>query len=607
MIKEKLNKEIVILKSLATSLPKQSGVYKMISSQNEVLYVGKAKNLNKRVSSYANPSKFNYRLQKMISLIKKIEFIVTESEALALLLEANLIKEIKPKFNILLKDDKTYPSIAIRTSHFWPQIKKHRGKKNKKDIYYGPFASASHVNFTLNALQKLFPLRSCTDHEIESRKRPCIQYQIKRCVAPCVSLIDKKKYSLIVEELQNYMKGKDRSVIDSLISEMHNLSNNLKYEEAANVRDKVRALEKISVDHRKEWKAIYTADIFCIVKIAKHIAIEVIFCRNGHSFGSNTHYLSNELDENIEMVLNKFIAQFYNNKVIPNKIIISQELEEVELLEKALSIKGGQKIKISIPYDKSSKYIIEEGLKKAKINLADRIAKKENVKSLHMLLKHKFKIKNNLEIIEIYDNSHFSGKEAIGSYVVAGEKGFIKERYRKFNIKKSNTKDDYAMLSEVLTRRFGNMCTVPDLIIIDGGKGQLSIALETLKKLKIEGIHLISISKGKMRNASNERFYNHDGKEVLISKTSPLFYYLQRLRDESHRFVINNHRTLRKKNTFTSELDLISDIGPKRKKSLILYFGSIGEIKNAKLETLRKVPGINDNVAQKIYNYFNTE
>ena len=604
MIKESLEIGINTLKKASLSLPRDCGVYKMISRSSEVLYIGKAKNLNKRVLSYANPLKLNFRIQKMVSLITKVDHIITENEALALLLEANLIKEIKPKFNILLKDDKTYPNITIRTSHEWPQLKKHRGKKKRGDAYYGPFASAFHVNYTINALQKIFPLRTCSDHEIQNRKRPCIQYQIKRCSAPCVSLINKKKYLLIVKELQSYMSGKNKAIISNLISKMNNLSINMKYEEAAIIRDKVRALDKLNIKEKKEWKAIDTADIFCIVQIAKHIAIEIFFCRNGHSFGSNTHFISDELEENLNVVLYKFIVQFYNNKIVPKKIIVSENLEESELLEKALSIIAKKNVKITTSYDHSSAYLLEEGLKKAKINLADKIAKKEKIRSLNDALRKRFNIKNYLNRIEVYDNSHFSGKEAIGSYVVANEKGFQNSDYRKFNIKRANTKDDYSMLSEVLTRRFNNVKNYPDLIVIDGGKGQLSIAIKKLKELGINNTHIISISKGKMRNASNERFYNFNGKEIKISKTDPLFYYLQRLRDEAHRYVINNHRTLRKKNTFSSELDLVSDIGPKRKKSLILYFGSIKEIKNAKLETIKKVPGINDNVAEKVYNYF---
>ena len=607
MLEGSLQKGIDVLKNSSITLPKLSGIYKMVSTTNEILYIGKAKNLNKRVSSYTNPSKLNYRLQRMISLIRKVEYIVTENEALALLLEASLIKEIKPKFNILLKDDKSYPNITIRMSHTWPQLKKHRGKKNKNDIYYGPFASASSVNYTINTLQKIFPLRTCTDHEIENRKRPCIQYQIKRCSAPCVSIISKKKYLLIVNELQNYMLGKNRVVINNLVSKMNNLSNNLKYEEAGILRDKIRALEKINLDQKREWKAIQSADIFCIATSNKLVAIEVIFCRNGHSYGSNTHYLSNELQENTNIILNKFIAQFYNNKIPPKKILISHALEELDLLEKALNIRGNKKIKILLPYDKDSKNIIKQGTIEVKRNLANRIAKTEKIKSLHKLMQSKFRIKNILKRIEVYDNSHFSGKEAVGSYIVANEKGFLSSDYRKFNIKYVNTKDDYSMLNEVLTRRFSDVKIHPDLIIIDGGKGQLSKSIEALEKLNLSNIHIISISKGKMRNANNERFYNFDGKEIKIDKTNPLFYYLQRLRDEAHRYAINNHRSLRKKNSFTSDLNLISDIGPKRKRNLLLHFGSIDEIKIAKLEMLKKVPGINDNVAEKVYNFFNTE
>ncbi len=599
-----LEKGITTIKNLAKKMPDSSGVYKMISESSEILYVGKAKILSKRVLSYSNPMKLNVRLQNMVSLVRNIEFITTEDEANALLLESSLIKETKPKFNILLKDDKTYPNIVLRKSHVWPQIKKHRGKKTLNDRYFGPFASAGHVNTTLNILQKVFPLRTCSDYEIQNRKRPCIQYQIKRCLAPCTGNVSNDDYSALVKSLESYFAGKDSKIINNLITKMSESSKNLSFEEAAQFRDKIRALEKISGSKKTEWREINTADIFCFSSIENWIAIEVIFCRNGQSFGSITHYPINVIVEEPKIILEKFIVQFYHNRTPPEKIIISHNIEDKSLLEKALKIKNKEQVKILIPYDKATSTIVNMGLDKAKKNLANKIALKEKTANLHSILNKKFKLNCLIERVEVYDNSHFSGKEAIGSYIVANNEGFEKESYRKFKIKESNSKDDYAMLKEVLNRRLKNINNLPDLLIIDGGKGQLSAAKNVIKLKGLKKIKVISISKGKMRNSNNEKFYNDNGFQIILNNTDPLFHYLQRLRDEAHRFAITSHQQLRRKKLFSSEIDMIEDIGPKRKKNLLLYYGSVHEIKNASFESLQRVPNINKKVAEKIFNYF---
>mgnify|MGYP001177410943 CR=1 FL=1 len=575
----------------------------MISITNEILYIGKAKNLSKRVSSYTNPLRFNYRLQKMISLVDKVEFINTKDETTALLLEASLIKEIKPKFNILLKDDKTYPNIEFRTGHKWPQIKKHRGKRNENHKYFGPFASAYHVNVTLNTLQKIFSLRTCTDFELVNRKRPCIQFQIHRCSAPCTGEISSKDYKEIVDNLLIYMNGKDHNLINSLIKKMNFAAKELDYEKAAGIRDKIRSLEKTNHTFKNIYKDIEEADFFTAVCINEKFAIEVTFCRNNQNFGSNTHFIENKIEDDISIVLQKFIEQFYITQNIPKKIIVSHYLHEKKLLENAFSSKTRLKINISLPKTSNTKLISREAKKIAEIKLAKKIAEMNKTKNLLDRLKNKFNFNNNIDKIEVYDNSHFSGKEAVGSYIVASQEGFLKEKYRKFNIKYSNTQDDYSMMQEVLIRRVkhGEMA---DLIIIDGGKGQLFKVKEVLVQMKLLNIHLISISKGKDRNAEKERFYCSNGKEVQIEKNDPLFYYLLRLRDEAHRYAINNHRILRKKKLFTSEIDLIPNVGPKRKKKLLLFFKNIEEIKNANYERLCKVPGISKETAMEIFNFF---
>ena len=602
-----LEKGIENIKKIVANLPSNSGVYKMISIRNEVLYVGKAKNLNKRVKSYSNPMKLNYRLQKMVSLIEKIDFIITKNEAYALLLEASLIKELKPKFNILLKDDKTYPYITLRKSHKWCQIKKHRGKKIDGDKYYGPFASVYHVNNTLDTLQKIFPIRTCTDHEIENRKRPCIQYEIKRCTAPCTQLINITDYNKIVQNLESFLLGKENKVLKNLIVEMNILSESMHYEKAATFRDKIRSLEKINQSNNKESNNLISADFFCITNIENTFAIEIIFFRNGKNFGSNTHYPYVYKEEDSRSLLSKFIAQFYNNNEnIPNKIFISCDIREKKLLQKALQIKNKNKVEIKLAKTSGYIKIITQGLRTAKTNLANKMSNLSNVKKLHNQLQCRFKIPKKIKKIEVYDNSHFSGKEAIGSYIVADENGFLKKEYRKFNIREASSNDDYGMMKEVLTRRFNiqKFKSFPNLVIVDGGLGQLSVAKSVFEELKIKSVYIIAISKGKMRNSSNEIFYNVLGDKIYLEKTEPLFYYMLRLRDEAHRFAITTHRNKRNKNIFRSEIDNIENIGPKRKKNLILYFGSLEEIKKAEINQLQKVPGINKNVAESIYNYF---
>ena len=602
-----LEKGIKNIKRISLKLPSKSGVYKMISVKNEILYVGKAKNLTKRVRSYANPMKLNYRLQKMVSLVDSVDFIITKNEAYALLLEASLIKEIKPKFNILLKDDKTYPYIALRRSHEWCQIKKHRGKKNDGDKYYGPFASVYHVNNTLDTLQKVFPIRTCTDYEIENRKRPCIQYEIKRCTAPCTRLISKNDYNKIVDNLESFLVGKESKVLKNLINEMNKLSENLNYEKAAFYRDKIRSLEKINQSNNKESNNLASADFFCLTSINNMYAVEIIFFRNGRNFGSNTHYPYVYKEEDSKSLLGKFIIQFYsNNKNVPAKIFTSSEVNEKDLLQTALEIKNKSKVTIRVPNTTSNIKIIEEGLAKAKKNLADKISKNSNVRELHAQIKKKFNLSKIINKIEVYDNSHYSGKEAVGSYIVADQNGFLKKEYRKFNIKEASTNDDYGMMKEVLKRRFKieEFKAFPDLVIIDGGVGQLSMAKLIFEELNIQSVELIAVSKGKLRNSENETFYNFLGEKIYIKKSEPIFYYMLRLRDEAHRYAITNHRIKRDKNIFRSEIDNIENIGPKRKKNLILYFGSLHEVKKADLKQLQKVPGISQNVAKAIYNYF---
>ena len=598
-----MQKGIENIKKVIKKIPCSSGIYKMISVKNEILYIGKAKNLYKRVNSYTNPVRLNNRLQRMISLIEKVEFITTLDETKALLLEASLIKEIKPKFNILLKDDKSYPNIELRIGHQWPQIKKHRGKKNESHCYFGPFASAYHVNVTIDTLQKIFSLRTCTDHEFKNRKRPCIQYQIQRCSAPCTGEISSKKYKEIVDNLLSYMNGKDSNVINNLITNMNDASKELNFEKAASLRDKIRSLERTNQNFKNIFKNIEEADFFSITNIKNEIAIEVTFCRNGQNFGSNTHYIESKIEDDLKVILQKFLVQFYSTQHIPKKIIVSEEIYERKLLEDAFFLKTNSKTKVLLAENENIKTIIKESKKLAEINLAKKIAEIQKTRDLLNSLKSKFNFKNEINSIEVYDNSHFSGKAAVGSYIVAGKEGFLKEKYRKFNIKNSNPQDDYSMMEEVLSRRikYGNL---PNLIIIDGGKGQLFKVKTVFFRMQIFDTNIISISKGKKRNAEKERFFCKNGEEIFLERNDPLFYYLLRLRDEAHRYAINNHKILRRKKLFKSEIDMIPKVGAKRKKNLLLFFKNIEELKNASISRICKVPGINKEIAMEIYNFF---
>ena len=628
-----------IVKDYLSNVSNEPGVYFMYNIDKTILYIGKAKNLNKRIRSYSKPSNMSLRIQRMVSQIFSIDFITTEHEASALLLEANMIKKHKPKFNILLRDDKSYPYILLRNDHNWQQIIKARGNKVKnKGDYFGPFASVDAVHKTLNAMQRAFPLRTCSDYEIKNRNRPCIQYQIKRCSGPCANLINKDDYSKIVIDAKLFLLGKNNNLQPKLEKSMELASKKFNYEEAAILRDRIRALNFIQKAEGADLRNIKDADVFSITHLRNNImnknniyfAIQVFFYRSGKNFGSRTHYLNYIETDNLNLILGSFIPQFYVNQMPPPSILVSHLPDNNALIERAFYLKHQRKTKIICPQKGENKTAVTLGLNKAKQALAKKLSEyNSHANILKELTKTLYLDKPPIRI-EIYDNSHFSGSNMIGVMVVASNTGFIKNQYRKFNIRNdiNNFKagDDYGMMEEVFTRRFNKLredskninFPKPDLIIIDGGKGQVSVACKVLKELNIKDITVIGVSKGKQRNAGNEKIHLAPLKAylpnsnkninfrnpIILDKNDPILYYIQRLRDEAHRFAISSQRNKQKSLIKKSVLSEIPSIGAKRKKILLMHFGSIKQISEASLNELNKISGISLNSAKEIYSFF---
>ncbi len=593
-------KNIEIIKSYIATLPNSPGVYRMISGDGEVLYVGKAKSLKKRVSSYINVEKLSERLQRMIFLTARMEFINTASEADALLLEANLIKKYKPHFNILLRDDKSFPYIFIRQDHEFPQILKHRGKKNVKGEYFGPFPSASDVNKVISALQKAFMLRNCSDSYFANRTRPCLQYHIKRCTAPCVGKIDKDTYAKNVSQTSDFMQGKSRVVQDELTIAMKKASDRMDYEAAALLRDRIAALTSIQAKYEMN-SDIGDVDIIAITQSEGVSCIQIFFYRSGQNLGNKSYFLRHDKCEVMGAVIAAFIAQFYQNKSPPKNIIVN-EIQDKDLLEEALFVN------ISIPKRGKYKQAIDFAINNSNEALKRYLSQSSTLPEMRLRLVDLFGLEDIPRRIEVYDNSHISGTDMVGAMIVEGEDGFLKKAYRKFNIRKAAFGDDYAMMGEVLYRRFKNGYeseNFPDLLLIDGGIGHLNACRKVLEDIGIlDKLVLVAIAKGKDRNAGREKFFMIDREMFQLPKDDPVLHYLQKLRDEAHRFAISSHRTRRRKSITKSPLDNIEGVGAKRKKALLLYFGSAKAIESVSVDDLMKVEGISRSIAQKIYDYF---
>ncbi len=600
-----------IIKDKIPLIGKNPGVYKMLSSTGEILYIGKAKNIPNRLKSYVTESNLPIRTERMLSLTHNLETTTTSNESEALLLEANLIKKYKPRYNILLRDDKSFPYIYIGNKDKWPQLTKLRGKKTKSGYYFGPFASIGSANWTIKILQKIFQLRVCDDTVFKNRERPCILYQIKRCSGPCVGHIEKKNYLSTVNDAIDFISGKSRRIQKNLSKEMEKASKELDYEKAAIARDRIKALTQIQTSQKINQTNLNEADVISVYKETGKTCIQVFFFRSKQNWGNQAFYPKHDADDAVEDILSSFISQFYENKTVPSLIITNDEVKEKSLLEKALSNKENKQIIIKKAKSKNEISISKLAEKNAKQALTQKLIQSDSNNNLIENLAKKFNLNNNIDIIEVYDNSHIQGSDSIGALICFGNEGFVKKRYRKFNIKDEKVKgDDYGMMKEVLFRRFSKAIqeksgslSLPDLIMIDGGKGQYSVSREILNELGLHDLPILAIAKGKRRNAGEEKIY-HKNKEFILNKSDPLLFFIQRLRDEAHRFAISTHRAKRKKNLSKSLLDQIQGIGSQRKRALLNHFGSARAVESASLDDLKSVDGIEDNIAKKIYNYF---
>ncbi|MEH6401856.1 MAG: excinuclease ABC subunit UvrC [Sneathiella sp.] len=613
-----------VIQTFLKTLPSTPGVYRMIDCNGHILYVGKAKNLKKRVTSYTKTNGQSTRIMRMVSLTYAMEFVSTYTEVEALLLEANLIKKLKPRYNIILRDDKSYPYILITGDHDWPQITKHRGSRSRKGEYFGPFASAGAVNETLAAFQRLFPLRSCTDSDFQTRTRPCLQYQIKRCSAPCVDRISSEDYETVVGEARAFLSGKSHDIQKKLADKMQTASDELDFEQAVVLRDRLKALAHIQSKQIINLSSAGEVDVIAAHQIGGQTCIQVFFIRSGQNLGNRAHYPSHNKDEEPADVLSAFIGQFYDSRPAPKQIWVSHELPEGPLLSEALSIASGNKVEILTPKRGEKKEMLDHAIVNAKGALLRRLA--ENASQIKHLeaTGELFGMKAPPKRIEVYDNSHISGAHAVGAMIVASREGFEKKHYRKFNIKneKLSPGDDYGMMKEVLTRRFarlqkedpdkvgeasGSREIWPDLLLIDGGQGQLGVVEEVLREMKVSDVTLVGIAKGPDRNAGRERFFMTGKAPFSLPEKDPTLYFLQRLRDEVHHFAITTHRAKRSKAIGKSPLDEIQGIGGKRKKALLNRFGSAKGVAGAALADLGEVDGISTALAKTIYDFFREE
>jgi excinuclease ABC subunit C len=604
-----LGKE-VIRKELSL-IPKSPGIYRMLNHKGDILYVGKAKSLPNRLKSYVSEKNHIIRTERMLSQTFKIEITTTANESEALLLEANLIKKFKPKFNILLKDDKSFPFIFIGNKDQWPQVTKHRGKKDKDGFYFGPFASAGSANWTIKMLQKIFLLRVCDDTTFKNRKRPCILYQIKRCSGPCVGYVEKNDYKNSVDDAIKFISGKSREIQKNLSKQMEEASEKLDFEKASIFRDRIKSLNIIQSSQRINEANLVEADVIAAYKESGKTCIQVFFYRSKQNWGNQSYFPKHDPDQNISEIMSSFLMQFYENKNVPKLIILNLDIKDKKLIEQTLSAKDKKNISITIAKKGTKAKVVSLAEKNAKESLNRKLYETNNNKSLFEGVSKKFNLKNNISLVEVYDNSHIQGTNSVGAMVTFGDEGFIKKRYRKFDIKTRNAEqDDYAMLREVLTRRFKrailekeNYLTFPDLVLIDGGKGQYSAVREVLNELGLYDIPMIAIAKSKLRNSGNETFF-YNGKTFKFEKNDPTLFFLQRLRDEAHRFAINAHRAKRQKGIRRSLLDQINGIGSMRKRSLLNHFGSARAVESASLEEIKSVEGVEEKVAKKIYNFF---
>ena len=624
-----------VIARFAKLAPSSPGVYRMIGGKGEVLYVGKAKNIKKRVTNYARPTAYDTRIARMIAATVTMEFVTTKTETEALLLEANLIKRLRPRFNVLLRDDKSFPYILITSDHWAPQILKHRGVRTRLGHYYGPFASAGAVNRTINALQRAFLLRSCSDSFFEARTRPCLLYQIKRCSAPCTGEIDFAGYSELVREANEFLSGRSRVVQKDLGREMDKASAAMDFEHAAVYRDRLSALSAIQSHQGINPRSIEEADVFAVHQAGGYSSVEVFFFRTGQNWGNRAYFPKADRALSAGEVLSAFLAQFYDDKPPPQLILASHDFEERALLAAALAAKSERKVEVLVPQRGERKELVMHALANAREALARKLADTSSQQKLLTGLTETFGLPRAPRRIEVYDNSHIAGTNPVGAMVVAGPEGFRKNQYRKFNIRSEDLTpgDDYGMMREVLQRRFKRLLAEnprinlddaiaaeqsgeathddeqpwPDLVLIDGGQGQLGAAQKTLAALGVTDLPLVAVAKGPDRDAGRETFFMAGRAPFKLPPRDPLLYFIERLRDEAHRFAVGSHRTRRKKYIREAGLQEIRGIGPTRKRALLRHFGTLKAIERASLPDLAQVPGINAETARKIYEFFHPQ
>jgi excinuclease ABC subunit C len=616
---------IALISAKVRTLPDSPGVYRMYDAEAELLYVGKARSLKKRVASYTKLAGQTNRIARMIAATAQMEFITTATETDALLLEANLIKRLKPRYNVLMRDDKSFPHILLTGDHDFPQVLKHRGARTRQGDYYGPFASAGAVNATLNALQKAFLLRSCSDSVFESRTRPCLLFQIKRCSAPCTREISGTAYAELVAEARDFLKGRSRKTQQQLVRLMDEAAGNLDYEAATVYRDRIRALTQIQQHQGINPQTVTEADIFAAWAEGGQTCVQVFFIRAGQNWGNRAYFPRHDRELSTEEVLDAFLAQFYEDRQPPRLVLLSHDAPGKALLAEALTIRAGRKVAVGVPRRGEKRELVDHALTNAREASGRRLAESSTQRKLLDGVAEVFGLEQAPERIEVYDNSHIQGSKAVGGMIVAGPEGFMKSQYRKFNIKGADMAagDDYAMMREVLTRRFTRLLKEddggdvdggpvesrpdvlwPDLILIDGGAGQLKVALEVLAELGIDSVTAVGVAKGPERDAGRERFFMAGRRDFMLEPRNPVLYYLQRLRDEAHRFAIGSHRARRSKAIGVNPLDEVPGVGPGRKRALLKHFGSARAVARAGLTDLESVEGISTKVARAVYDHF---
>ncbi len=604
-----------VVQSYLKSIDGSPGVYRMLDAEARVLYVGKARNLKARVSNYARPSGHSARIARMISQTASMMFLTTRTETEALLLEQNLIKQLKPHFNVLLRDDKSFPNILVSRESAFPQIKKHRGAKTEKGDYYGPFASAGAVNRTLNQLQKVFLLRNCSDAMFASRSRPCLLYQIKRCSAPCTGMISQAEYAGLVSDAERFLQGRSTAVQEKLAAEMGAAAEAMEYERAAALRDRIKALTQVQQVQGINPRGVAEADVIALHMEGGQACVQVFFIRGNQSWGNRDFYPKTGSGADEPEVLEAFLGQFYDNKEPPRLILLSHQIDDADLMTELLSGRAGRKVELAVPQRGEKAELVENAARNARESLARKMSETAAQSKLLDALSEAFDLDGAPQRIEIYDNSHIQGTNAVGGMVVAGPEGFIKSQYRKFNIKGTDITpgDDFGMMKEVLTRRFERLLKEdpdrqsgawPDLLLIDGGAGQVSAVTGILEDLGVEDVPIVGVAKGIDRDLGKEEFHRPGQRPFSLQHNSPVLYFIQRLRDEAHRWAIGAHRAKRAKSIGATPLDEVPGIGAARKRALLAHFGSAKAVSRAGLTDLKAVDGISEAMAQTVYDFF---